>query len=160
MVTSAATPEGYFFGDADGVVHQGLTGFFDAVPYGASEGNGIVGVIQPAFSYFGLPGQNKQWHMVRPTFLSTDRPSVSVSVVADYANAAPSGIPAYAVSVGALWDVAQWDSAQWGGALTPFQDWASVAAVGYVGSAYLLTSCVGDTFLASIDYMFEPGGPI
>jgi len=160
MICGHSAQSGYYFGTEDGRVCLGLNGYFDGVPYGSTVGNGITGVIQPSFSYFGLPGQNKQWHMIRPTFLATDRPAVTVGMIPDYRTDIQVGSPTYSPPAGSLWDVALWDSSVWGGSLNTYQDWYSVDALGYTGSAYLVTNCVGDTFLASIDYMVEPGGAL
>jgi hypothetical protein len=53
-----------------------------------------------------------------------------------------------------------WDEAKWTGGFNIYQEWLSVEALGFVGSALFVTRCAGDTFLASIDYMYEPGGSI
>lgn len=150
--------QGFFFSTADNRVCQGFTGYFDDVKYGQSIGNGIAGMIQPAYSYFGAPGQNKQWHMIRPTFLAVDQPAVSVVMVADFAqNVIPSS-PVYAQLNGARWDTSNWDQSYWAGGLQTFDDWVGAAAVGYAGSAILSTVVVGDTFLSSLDYSYELGG--
>lgn len=160
MYTAYVANNDLYCGTQDARVLLGLTGFFDNVPLGGSVGNGISGLIQPAYSYFGQPGRYKQWHMIRPTFLATDRPSVLASMLADYKNYLASGSPIYSSASGSLWDIAKWDAATWGGALNTYSDWVHVNALGYSGSAVLNTVCVGDTFLASIDYIMEPGGPI
>ncbi len=160
MACAFAGQMGFFFGTEDGRVCKGLSGYFDDVAYGETVGNGIGGIIQPAYSYFGRPGMNKQWQMVRPTFLAADRPGVTVAVVADYQQNILSGSPVYTIGDGALWDVALWDLGVWSGNLRTYDDWYAAAAIGYAGTAYFVTVVVGDTFLVSIDYMFEPGGII
>jgi hypothetical protein len=149
-----------YFGTEDGRVCLAFNGFFDEVLYGATTGNGIAGLIQPSYSYFGMLGKNKQFLMARPTFLATDQPSVICDMLADYRYQAPSGSVPYVAPSESLWDTAVWDTDTWGGQLNVYDDWLSVQALGYTGSAFINTVCVGDTFLASIDYMFEPGGPM
>lgn len=160
MNTSLIANNQLYFGTTDGRVCLGFEGYLDAVPYGSTQGTGVLGMIQPAYSYFGKPGMNKQFHMVRPTFLSTDRPSVLLQVLVDYQYQPPSGTPIYTLPDGARWDSAIWDSDVWAGALNTYNEWFGAAALGYAGSVFLNTACVGDTFLASIDVMFEPGGEI
>lgn len=161
MRSSVVANNELYFGTDDGRVCIGFTGFFDAVPrLGTTIGDGILGLIQSAYSYFGQSGMNKHFQMIRPTFLATDRPSVIAQVLADYQYQAPTGSPVYGDPINARWDTARWDQALWAGGLNPYQDWLSVEALGYVGSCYLTTVCLGDTFLASIDYMFEPGGAL
>lgn len=160
MACAFSSESGVFYGSIEGKVYKALTGFFDNVLYGQTVGNGIAGIIQTSYQYYGYPGMNKQWHLVRPTFIASDRPSVTVAIVADYQqNILPSS-PVYTVSQGAKWDVSLWDQATWGGGLNTYNDWLGAAALGYAGSAYLNTVCVGDTFLVSLDYLYEPAGVI
>lgn len=147
-----------FFGTDDGRVCQAHTGYFDNVPLGSSTGNGIYGKIQTAYNYFGQPGANKQFLMVRPNFQATDRPSVVCTMLADFQTAVTQGTPISSAPVGARWDVSLWDQARWAGALQSFADWYGVEALGYTGSLVMDTVCPGDTFLASIDYSMERGG--
>jgi hypothetical protein len=158
MICATAAGDKFWFGTASGEVCEGFSGYFDAVPYGQNIGSGIAGAIQPAYSYFGFPGMSKQFHMVRPTFIATDRPGYDIAMIADFQPAETAGVPVSAVPSGALWDTAIWDQSYWAGAQNVFADWASVGSVGFAGSLYIVTNCIGDTTLASIDYMFEPGG--
>lgn len=160
MSTMFSGSLGFFFATPDNKVCHGLTGWFDAVPYGELIGNGIIGVIQPSYSYFGKPGMNKQWQMIRPTFIAMDRPFVTVTMLADYKQDAIPATPAYTAGEGAMWDVSNWDQAYWVGGLNTYADWVAAAAIGYAGSARMDTAVLGDTFLASIDYTYEPGGII
>jgi hypothetical protein len=150
----------FYFGTEDGRVCLGFSGFFDEVPYGDTVGEGITGIIQPSYSYFGVTGANKQFLMARPTFQATDVPSIICDMLADYKDRPVTGSVPVTDSDSALWDVAEWDDAVWGGSLNVYDDWYSVQALGYVGSLYLTTTSVGDTFLASYDVMFEVGGPM
>ncbi len=160
MATAFSSETGVFFGNTEGKVYKALTGYFDNVEYGETVGNGIAGIIQTSYQYFGAPGLNKQWHLVRPTFIAADRPSVTIAIVADYQqNLLPSS-PVYAVSSGAMWDISLWDASMWGGGLNTYNDWYGAAAMGYAGSAYLNTVCLGDTFLVSLDYYYEAAGVI
>lgn len=157
MICMATAGDGFYFGTSDGRVGQ-MDGYFDAVKYNESEGFGINGTILPAYNYFGLPGQNKQFTMIRPIFMAVDAPMVDVAVVVDFESPDLTGLSRVAPITGALWDVALWDQDVWGGAMRIFANWYSVGGIGYAGSMYLNTNCVGDTRLVAIDYMFEPGG--
>lgn len=149
-----------FFGTAEGEVIEAFYGFFDNVPYDASEnpGDGIFGVIQPAYSYFGKPGMNKTFHMVRPTFLAAVQPAYSVQMAVDFKYVPPLIPEQFPPGGSSLWDIGLWDIATWGGELVTFNEWKSVGAVGFAGAAIINTITVGDTFMPSIDYVFEPGG--
>lgn len=157
---NCATPAGdkFWFGTLTGDVCEGFTGYFDAVEYGETTGLGIAGVIQPAYSYFGFPGMSKQFLMVRPTFIASDQPGYNLAMIADFRPPDTANVPVSAVPFGAVWDTAIWDEAVWAGAQNVYSDWMSVEEIGYAGSLYIITNCIGDTTLASIDYMFEPGG--
>lgn len=158
MGTMFTGSQGFFFADGTNKVFKGFTGYFDNVLYGQTQGNGIAGIIQPSYSYFDRPGMNKQWHLIRPTFLAVDRPSVTVTMLADYQQNVLPSTPVYVASNGAKWDVSNWDQSYWAGGLRTYADWYGAAALGYAGSALLETVVTGDTFLASLDYVFEPGG--
>lgn len=158
MTCALAANNKFYFGTDDGRVCEGFVGFFDNVPLGSNIGNAIPGVIQPSFSYFGLPGMNKQFMMIRPTFMATDQPGIAAAMIVDFNSPSIVGAPVSAVNGGSLWNSSYWDGAIWSGSLNLYQGWISVEAVGYVGSAYIVTSCLGDSTLASIDYIFQPGG--
>jgi hypothetical protein len=151
-----------FAGTRDGRVLMLFTGFFDAVPYGQSQGNGIRGVVQPAFSAFGSHAAQKQFLMVRPVFLSGDTPNALVDVNVNYDVATPTGTPTYAgLLATSPWDTALWDAAKWA-SLTQktYAEWVSVSGVGFVGAATLITMTLADSTLLSIDYMLQQGGPL
>lgn len=151
----------FYFGTEDGRVCIGFTGFFDAVPYdGSDPGQGIEGVIQPAFDYFGTPGINKQFLMVRPTMLSVHRPGVQVDIAVDFNPRYPQGAPIPDTGDVGIWDDPAWNLVEWGGSLNTYNDWISVQGIGFAGAAYFRTQVLGDTFLVGIDYMYEFGGPI
>ncbi len=160
MATAYSAMNGLFYGDTNGNVYKALTGYFDNVKYGETVGNGIAGTIQTSYQYYGMPGMNKQWHLVRPTFIATDRPSVTVTMVADFQQSVLPSTPVYSVTSGAKWDVSLWDVGIWAGGLFTYNDWYGAAAMGYAGSCYMNTVCLGDTYLVSIDYYYEAGGVI
>jgi hypothetical protein len=147
-------------GTRDGRVLLLFSSFFDNVPYGASAGDGIRGVIQPAFSAFGTPALEKQFLMIRPVMLSADTPSVSIDVNVNYQVNSPAGTLSFSTDTGSLWDTAFWDTAVWGGSLKTFSEWASVSGIGFAGAASILTTTLADSVLASIDYCVMSGGPL
>ena len=158
MICMAASGDGFYFGTSDGRVCQGLTGYFDDVKFSQTEGFGIPGTIQPAYNYFGFPGRNKQFLMLRPTFMAVDEPMIDATVIVDFETPYLTGLSRVAPITGALWDVALWDQSVWGGAMRIYSNWLSTGAIGFAGTAYINTNCVGDTRLISLDYMYEPGG--
>jgi hypothetical protein len=155
-----ATNGEFWFGTEVGTVCKGFSGYFDGVPYGSNEGFGIQGLIRSAYSYFGAPGRNKHFLMLRPTFISVDTPGVDCGVTTDFAAAPPAGLLLAGGGVNSVWDTAIWDDAKWAGSTGIFQQWYSVQGIGYTGSAFIHTKVLGDTTLASLDYIYEYGGAL
>ena len=152
---------GYLFcGTTDGRVLLMFIDFFDNVEYGEQVGNGIRCVMQPAFSFFKTPALNKQFMMVRPTFLAVDRPAYAIRMAVNFEPKLLSNVPPAIPSEGALWDTAEWDVAQWAGGSRSYSNWTTVGAGGFSGSAGMVTVCTAQTVLASLDYMFQSGGPM
>lgn len=161
-IYSLGSTAGYSFGGtSDGRVFLLFNGYLDAVAYGASTGNGIVGSVIPAFSDFGYPGLDKQFLGVRPVFLSSAVPSVSADIAVNYTLTTPIGSIPFAGAAGSLWNGANWNVGVWGsGVKQPYAEWAAAGDDGFAGTATLATSCIGDTILASVDYMFRVGNPL
>jgi len=149
----------YLFGTSGSGIKLGLFGGTDAADGTAANGNPIVGFILPAFTAHGYSGF-KHYLMVRPVFISTSPPVLSMQMNTDYATNAPVQGAAYAVPQTSRWDVAAWDAAVWGGSPVVFDDWYSVNGSGYVGTLALTTTTVEEAVLAEISYMMELGGPM
>lgn len=160
-IYSLGSSVGYSFGGTpDGRVLLLFTGFFDNVLYGASVGNGIRGVVQPAFSNFDTPVLTKEFVMVRTNLLAAAAPSLQVGISVNYSITTPIGTPSFAASLNYLWDVALWDAATWAGELSVYSSWTTVGGVGFSGAASLVSSTVADTVMTSVDYMAKVGGPL
>ena len=152
---------GYAFaGTDDGRVLLLFADVFDNIPYGELVGDGVYGVIQQSYSAFQAPALRKQFLMARANFLAPSEPGVVLSVATNYTIPEQRSYPAYSSADVSRWDVGLWDSARWSSTFTSYSRWVGVGAVGHVGSAVLQTACTGDTILASVDYMFCPGGPL
>lgn len=153
---------GYAFaGTADGRVLILFTNFYDNVPYSATVGSGIYGVIMSSFSSLGAPALNKIVHMVRPHFVGAARPGVIVKVAVNYQTPDIREYPSFSVGSSSLWDTGLWDSARWTSLTgTHFGDWAGAGGVGVAATAFIQTACAGDTLLTSVDYMHQVGGPL
>lgn len=148
-----------FAGTRDGRVLLLFKDFFDNVPLDESVGLGIRTVVHPAFSFFKTPALTKQFLMVRPTFLSVDRPAYKVTMSVNFEVGLAAAPPTPPTPEGALWDVSQWDVAMWGGQSRSFQNWVTVGGVGFAGAINMTCTCTGETVLAAVDYMFQSGGP-
>jgi hypothetical protein len=152
---------GYSFaGTLDGRVLLLYNGFNDEVAYGEGAGNNIEGAIYPAFSTFGTPALEKQFLMVRATFTSGAQPSVIIDISVNYRVSTPTGVVPSAGASGSVWGTGLWNTAIWGGGENVYAEWEAVGDCGFAGAAAIKTSCAADTTLASIDYMFQVGGPL
>ena len=154
-----------FVGASDGEVQVAFFGNQDDVQIGQTLGNPIYGLIQPAFSYFDrkepdLRGRFKHFLLVRPTFLSTQMPSVETFMNVDFQKTVPAVSPAASTQQGSLFDSALWDRGVWGGDYNTYQDWLDAEGIGFAGSLSMATYTSADTVLTSIDYMFEAGGSL
>lgn len=151
------------FGTADGRVCIAFTGYTDNGLLNGTPGTSIPGIIAPAFSYFQKEGeisQQKHFLMVQPTFLGVSPPLYNVQMNVDFMQATPPPAGGLALTSGATWDLSLWDQALWGGAQNTYKKWMSVTGVGFAGQVSFSTSINSDTTFASVDYMFELGGPM
>lgn len=152
---------GYTFaGTASGKVLILFTVEYDAVPRTTNAGNLISGDVIPAYSYFGTPALEKHFLMVRASFTSRAAVSVLIDVTVDFTLIPPAGTVSFASTSASLWGTGTWGTALWSGDLRAYAEWVSVSGIGYAGAATMLTSCIGGTGLASIDYMTLAGGPL
>lgn len=152
---------GYAFaGTRTGKVLLIATGALDNVAYGTSTGDSIRGVIIPAFSTFELPALQKHMKLVRCNFLAEESPTIAVNVNVNYSLRSPTTTPTPDAPTNALWDTAVWDTAVWGGEQIPYAVWAGVNGMGFSAAATLVVESVADSILTSIDYVYEPGGPL
>lgn len=149
----------FWFGTSDGKVCR-MEGYVDAVPFGQTTGQGITGSVSGAYDYFGAVGQYKEFTMARPVFLAKDKPSVSVTMNTDFKDSTNSSVSSYSQIAGSRWDSSTWDVSKWSGDYAVFNDWFTAVGIGYAGSLRIDTVTSADTFLASIDYMWQPGGPL
>lgn len=125
-------------------------------------GNPIVADCLPAYSYFGVPGQQKSWEFARPIFQAsaTIQPVITLNV--DYANVMPSSIPLLSGGV-ALWDVSPWDVTPWGDIAPSItvKNWQGITGLGYAASGRISLQTQGIACQwYSTDYLFKPGGPL
>lgn len=152
---------GYAFaGTRTGKVLLITTGAVDNVAYGTTTGDPIRGIIIPAFSTFDLPAAQKHMKMVRCNFLSDESPAVDVNVNVNYSLRSPTTTPTPGANINSLWDSATWDSSVWGGDIRPYSLWAGVNGMGFSAAATIVVESTGDSILTSIDYIYEPGGPL
>jgi len=145
-----------FFGTADGVVYQGLTGFLDGVALDGSGGSAIEFEAQQAFSILEHSGP-KYVSMVRPSIVSGAIPNILVGVLFDYNVETVFGDLAIAAVDAAFWDADLWDSGLWGSGLLVNREWTTVGGEGYACSIRLRGRATDETFWIATDWIFTPG---
>lgn len=160
-IYSLGSSSGYTFaGTTDGRVLLLFNGYQDNLVLGATSGNDISGLIVPAFNYFDTPALEKQFLGIRPVFIGTTQPTITVDISVNFRTTLPNGIVPGGTTLGGIWASGLWGVAIWGGSQAVFDEWATCGDTGYAGAATLVTAVRADTTLVSIDYMFQVGGPL
>lgn len=100
----------------------------------ADNGDTITFSALQAFSEFGNP-MEKQFTMMRPTFLTNGTPSIQGSINVDFDTSAPSSSLSTApISSGSLWDSGAWDTALWADTLSLSRLWQGATGIGKWGA--------------------------
>lgn len=134
--------------------------------YLADSGNSDAGIpitvfCKPAYTDYGIKGQQKRFTMARPIFQATSQvttPIISLSI--DFEEILPT-VTNLSSAGTAPWNTSLWDVTSWGGALYLAKQWEGVTGMGYWASGQLSLQIKGISMLwFSTDYMFELGGPV
>jgi hypothetical protein len=147
-----------FAGTLDGRVVRAFDGPLDNVLIGQEAGVSIQCIVTPAFQSMGTPGQQKVYKLIRPTFITTLTPTLTLRIMTDYGPPKPPVTPTLPDLVNSRWDVDLWDVGKWSGVQEPIKEWLGCNGVGFAGTVQLTYKTGGDTVLASIDFWTEPGG--
>lgn len=140
----------YYGGDS--VVYKADTGTSDG-------GANIETDVQQAFSYFGSPGQQKQFVLARPLFLTEGNVSPAIVLNVDFEQKLPSGSPSFTANSNALWDVSDWDTTAWASGDTIQKNWQSVSGVGYSAGIRITTASKDITLKwQATDIVYKMGG--
>lgn len=125
----------------------------------ADDGGAIAGNFLQAFNYFGTPGQQKRFTMMRPTMYTNGTPSLQGSINVDFETAAPTSNLSTPALVGAGWDVGLWDVAVWGDVQPVSRLWQGAYGVGYCGAPRFASTSTGITIeYIATDVVYERGG--
>lgn len=138
-----------YFGGA-GAVAKADIGFSDA-------GVAIASDIKPAFNYFGMRGQEKMFHMMRPVFLTNAPLMPQLDISVDFSNLVPTATPTFTQGNLNQWNLTPWDQRLWGDVQVVQSDWESIDGLGYAAT-YRMRALTQDVqfSIASVDFMFEP----
>jgi hypothetical protein len=127
----------------------------------ADDGQPISGACQQAYTYFDLPGQQKRFTMIRPTFLvDAGAPGVYAGINTDFQtqnNLGQVSFQSTPTTVG-IWDAATWDNYNWAGNLIVYRNWQGVSGLGYAAGINLNIVSQGiNVHWVSTDYVMEKG---
>lgn len=131
---------------------------------GSDDGEVISAVCQQAYNYFDMPGQQKRFTMIRPTFfIDAGVPAYYAAINTDFNTENYLGNVVFSpvfTNVG-VWDTAIWDQSVWGGTYVPYQAWTGVRGIGYSGGINLsVISKDEEIRWTSTDYVMEKGGVV
>jgi hypothetical protein len=140
-----------YFG-ANGLVGQADTGATD-------NGAPITAYCQQAFTYFGNPGQVKQFTMARPIFMSSGPVNTAVDFAVDFSTVPPTSTIPYTVGNSAVWNTALWTTpTYWSDAALSFKSWISVRGIGYAASVIVRTQTTNTSLSwSATNFIYKPG---
>lgn len=139
-------------------VVRAFDGEFDAVSLAGTGGRPIQCQVTPAYQHMGMPGQQKVWKLVRPTFVTSKPPTLTLQIMTDYGPPRPVLVPTLPLFDDSYWDNSFWNTGHWSGTYAPIAEWFGCRGVGYVGTVQMEYTTGGGTLLTSIDYWTEEGG--
>ena len=115
--------------------------------------------LKTAFNYFGSMGQNKQFKMARPIFISNDIPNPTFGLNVDFNDADVTNTVTIANPYG-VWDSALWDQSAWGGTAI-YKDWQTIQGIGFCAAlrAKIISTTLEIAWPAT-DFVYEVGGTI
>lgn len=131
---------------------------------GSDDGEVISATCQQAYNYFDMPGQQKRFTLVRPTFfIDAGVPAYFAAINTDFNTENFLGNVVFSpvfTNVG-VWETAIWDQSVWGGTYVPYQAWTGVRGIGYSGGLNLsVISKDEEIRWTSTDYVMEKGGVV
>ena len=113
---------------------------------------------QTTFSFFNEGPLQKQFHLVRPVIVSGGQFQISFSTNVNYSFDAPLSPASFDSYQPGEWDKGRWDAARWAGGLRTFMDWLAAEGIGVNASIRMLGRSSSETYWASVDWLYEPGG--
>jgi hypothetical protein len=127
----------------------------------ADDNQPISATCQQAYSYFDLPGQQKRFTMIRPTFLvDAGAPGVYAGINTDFQtqnNLGQVSFQSVPTTVG-IWDLGKWNVDSFAGNLIVYRNWQGVTGLGYAAGINMNIVSQGiDVHWVSTDYVMEKG---
>lgn len=149
------------FEEFNGALYFGTLGEVRKAWTGTADlGLEIEGELVQAFNYFGNRNQTKQFTMLQPIIGWDSNPAqILIGVDVDFDITDPANEITLPESTGGVWDTGLWDVAVWGGEPTLKKAWYTISGVGYAAALHLkVSSTAANVSLASVSYVFQPGG--
>lgn len=113
---------------------------------------------QTTFSFYNEGALQKQFQMVRPVILSAGEFRLSFSTNVDFSFQSTLSPAAFQSYIPGKWDEGFWDQARWAGGLRTFMEWQGAQGLGICASIRLLIRSTSETYWATTDWLYEPGG--
>ena len=123
-----------------------------------TQGASIRSEAQTTYSNFGAQVINKHYKMVRPSILSGGQFSVSLAANVNFSLQSTQSPVSFESYQPGRWDEDYWDNARWAGGLIAYSEWVTVRGIGFVVALRLLIQSTSETYWASTDWLYEPGG--
>lgn len=147
----------FCFAYFENALYFGGAGFVAKADVGYNDGGvAIASDIKPAFNYFGMRGQEKYFHMMRPVFLTNAPMHPQLDLSVDFSNIPPTSTPTFSQGNLNQWDQTPWDQRLWGDVQAVQTDWESIDGIGYAATFRMRALTQDVQFsIASVDFMFE-----
>lgn len=142
----------------NGKVLRAWEGAQDNVDFDNENGVPIRADCQQAFSYFGTPGQNKHFKMLRPTFIQSGKfvYRAGANMAFDFTTIPPPA--ALSLASYGIWNVDLWNQAYWSGGAQSGKQWVFVRGISYAASVRIALEASTEVIWAATDWVFEKGG--
>ena len=159
MVCCSLFEHDFYFATDSNRVAKGIVGELDQVETDGEGGQAIEGEVQVAFNDFGMPGQLKQFVMVKPIFTAPQAPSLKVRMNTQYSLQSVAGSPSFVRDESSYWDEAKWNLASWSSQTNTYESWYGIRGLGYYGALRMrMRGFGGSTNFYSYHIMNQIGG--
>ena len=150
----------FCFEEMNNVLYYGGSSAVYKADTGTSDNGANINTdVQQAFSYFGSPGQQKHFKMVRPLFLTEGAVSPAIKLNVDFEQKSPSGTPSFTANSSSPWDTSPWDTTSWASGDTITKQWQTVTGIGYSAGVRITTASKDITLKwQATDIVYALGG--
>jgi hypothetical protein len=143
------------------IVYRAWEGYLDDVDLDGENGRYIEAEVQQAFSYFKLPGENKHFKMLRPTFLYNGQFDFRAGANMDFDFATVPPPASFGIAIYGVWNQSLWDDGDvWSGGSQSSKQWISIVGLGYAAAVRISVKCGASLVWVSTDWLMEKGGVV